>query len=110
MGKFIITIKRNGLYQFLLMDDSGTTLLSSGGYVSKLNCTSDISSIKQNVDYKDRIELKVSKQGECYFNIIHLDGYIVAKSEMFATEEDCKNRIALIRKSAQPAKIEDITS
>jgi uncharacterized protein len=108
MSKFIIIIKRNGLYQFILKDDHEETLLSSGGYVSKLNCESDILSIKENARCIDSFELKASVQGGCYFNIVTQDGYIVAKSELFSTEVECKKRIALIRKNAPPAKVADL--
>lgn len=107
MSKFTIIIKRNGLYHFELTDDKETLLLASSGYVSKLNCESGIVSVKEHARRIDRFELKTSLLGGYYFNIIRPDGFIVVKSELFNTEEECKERIAQIRRNAPPAKIED---
>jgi uncharacterized protein YegP (UPF0339 family) len=107
MSKFTITIKRNGLYHFVLTDDQDVTLLSSSGYVSKLNCESDIGLVKENVHRSERFELKATGQGECYFNIIRQDGYIIVKSELFPSEAARQKRITLVQRHAPQSKVED---
>ena len=48
MGKFVITKRSNGEFQFNLKADNGQTILASEGYSSKTSCENGIESVKKN--------------------------------------------------------------
>jgi uncharacterized protein YegP (UPF0339 family) len=46
MGKFVVSTRKNGEYQFSLKADNGQTILSSEEYSSKAGCMNGIESVK----------------------------------------------------------------
>ena len=46
MGKFIISTRSNGEFQFNLTADNGQVILSSEGYTTKAACTNGIESLR----------------------------------------------------------------
>ncbi len=48
MGKFVITIRKNGEYQFNLKATNGQIIGSSEMYESKASCENGIESVKKN--------------------------------------------------------------
>ena len=53
MGKFVITVRKNGEFQFNLKASNGQVVLSSEGYTKKESCLNGIESVKKNaVDAK----------------------------------------------------------
>ena len=47
MGKFVISTRSNGEYQFNLKADNGQVILSSEGYTTKAGCENGIESVKK---------------------------------------------------------------
>lgn len=47
MGKFVITKRSNGEFQFNLKANNGQTILTSEGYSAKSSCESGIESVKK---------------------------------------------------------------
>ena len=68
MGKFVITKRSNGEFQFNLKAGNGQTILSSEGYSSKSGCTNGIESVKKNATDYNRYDRKTSSNGKPYFN------------------------------------------
>ena len=53
MGKFVISTRKNGEFQFNLKAGNGQIILSSEGYKTKASCENGIASVKNNaVDVK----------------------------------------------------------
>nr|WP_276899570.1 YegP family protein [Pedobacter kyonggii] len=48
MGKFVITKRSNGEFQFNLKASNGQTILTSEGYSAKSSCENGIESVKKN--------------------------------------------------------------
>ena len=46
MGKFVITVRKNGEFQFNLKASNGQVILTSEGYTTKAACLSGIESVK----------------------------------------------------------------
>ena len=48
MGKFVITTRKNGEFQFVLKADNGQVILASEGYKKKPSCKNGIESVRKN--------------------------------------------------------------
>ena len=48
MGKFVITVRKNGEFQFNLKASNGQVILTSEGYTTKTACLNGIESVKKN--------------------------------------------------------------
>lgn len=48
MGKFVISKRKNGEFQFNLKAGNGQTILSSEGYTTRASCENGIESVKKN--------------------------------------------------------------
>ena len=60
MGKFEITTRKNGEFQFNLKATNGQVILTSQGYKTKANCINGIESVKKNSADEGRFERKVA--------------------------------------------------
>ena len=69
MGKFIITKRVNGEFQFSLKAGNGETILSSEGYTTKSNCQNGIDSVKRNAADDNRYDRKIASNGKLYFTL-----------------------------------------
>lgn len=105
MGKFVVSTRKNGEFQFNLKADNGQTVLSSEGYSSKAGCMNGIESVKKNSQSKDNFERKVSSNGKHYFNLKAANGQVIGTSEMYESEEGMVNGIASVIKNAHNAEI-----
>lgn len=85
MGKFIISKRKNGEYQFNLKAVNGQIILTSQGYNAKASCINSIASVKTNAPLDSRYERKIAKDGSYYFNLKAGNGEIIGTSEMYTT-------------------------
>lgn len=109
MGKFVISKRFNGEYQFNLKASNGQTILASEGYVAKSSCEQGIQAVKQSVAIEARFERKTSSNGKYYFSIKAGNGQIIGSSEMYETSSARDNGIESVKKNAPGAEIEDAT-
>ncbi|TDQ09463.1 YegP family protein [Pedobacter metabolipauper] len=79
MGKFVITKRKNGEYQFNLEAGNGRIILTSEGYVYKTSCNNGINSVKENSQLDARFDKKVSSNGKYYFNLKATNGQIMER-------------------------------
>ena len=105
MGKFVITLRKNGEYQFNLKASNGQVILTSEGYTTKPTCLNGIESVKKNAAIPERFEVKVAKNGKPYFNLKASNGQVVGASQMYASEATMKAGIASVAKNAPEAPI-----
>jgi uncharacterized protein YegP (UPF0339 family) len=110
MGKFVITKRTNGEFQFNLKANNGQTILSSEGYTSKPNCENGIESVKRNSQDDSKFDRKTSSNSKPYFNLKATNGQIIGTSEMYETEASRDNGIASVKSNAPEANIEDQTN
>jgi hypothetical protein len=109
MGKFEITTRKNGEFQFNLKATNGQVILTSQGYKTKANCINGIESVKKNSADEGRFERKVAADGRPFFNLIATNGQVIGLSQMYANETNMNNGIASVMNNAPEAEIVDLT-
>jgi uncharacterized protein YegP (UPF0339 family) len=109
MGKFEITTRKNGEYQFNLKATNGQVILTSQGYKSKATCLNGVESVKKNSLEEKRFEKKVAANGKPFFNLMATNGQVIGVSQMYASEATMNNGIASVMKNAPTAEIKDLT-
>lgn len=110
MGKFVITKRTNGEFQFNLKAGNGQTILASEGYSTKASCENGIESVKRNAQDDGRYELKTSSNGKFYFTLKASNGQVIGMSEMYESSSSRDNGIASVKSNAADATIDDQTA
>ena len=105
MGKFVITLRKNGEFQFNLKATNGQVILTSEGYSTKTACLNGVESVKKNAAVEARFEVKVAKNGKPYFNLKSTNGQVIGASQMYASERTMKAGIASVMKNAPEAPV-----
>ncbi|MBO9671803.1 MAG: YegP family protein [Sphingobacteriaceae bacterium] len=107
MGKFVITKRTNGEYQFNLKAGNGQVILTSEGYVAKSSCENGIESVKKNAQDDSKFERKTSKNGKYHFSLKASNGQIIGSSEMYESAAARDNGIESVKKNAPDADTDD---
>ena len=110
MGKFVISTRKNGEFQFNLKAGNGQTILASEGYTTKAACENGIESVKSNASDDARYERKTSANGKPYFNLKAKNGQIIGNSELYESESGRENGIESVKKNAADAETVDETT
>jgi uncharacterized protein len=110
MGKFVITKRGNGEFQFNLKAGNGQTILSSEGYSSKAGCTNGIESVKTNSQDDSRFDKKESSNGKPFFTLKASNGQIIGSSEMYESTSARDSGIASVKTNAPEAVTDDQTA
>ena len=105
MGKFVITKRTNGEFQFNLKAGNGQVIFTSEGYTTLAACKNGIESVKKNAVEDARFERKEAKNGAPFFNLKAGNGQIIGKSEMYSSQAACENGIASVMKNAPEAEV-----
>lgn len=109
MGKFTITKRTNGEFQFNLKATNGQTILSSEGYSSKDGCKNGIDSVRTNAPNDARYDRKVSINGKYYFNLTASNGQVIGTSELYESTTGRDNGIDSVKTNAPQATVEDLS-
>lgn len=109
MGKFIITKRKNGEYQFNLKAGNGEVILTSEGYKAKDGCKKGIESVKTNSQIDSRFERKVAVNEKHYFVLKAGNGEVIGKSQLYARKQSMENGIESVRENAPNVEIIDET-
>ena len=109
MGKFVITKRSNGEFQFNLKAGNGETILSSEGYSTKANCQNGIDSVKRNSQDDSKYDKKTATNGKFYFTLNATNGQVIGISEMYESESGRTNGISSVKNNASVADIDDQT-
>lgn len=109
MGKFVVSLRNNGEYQFVLKAGNGQVILSSQGYEAKSSCMNGIESVRKNSLNDERFERKESSNGKPFFNLKSSNGQIIGTSEMYESDAACENGIESVKNNAPDALIDDQT-
>ncbi|MBF4494107.1 YegP family protein [Flavobacterium sp. MR2016-29] len=109
MGKFVITKRANGEFQFNLKAGNGQTILTSEGYASKASAVNGIESVKTNSQDDSRYSKEESKSGKPYFTLKAGNGQIIGTSEMYESNSARDNGIASVKSNAADAAVDDQT-
>lgn len=109
MGKFEITTRKNGEYQFNLKAGNGQVILSSEGYTTKSACINGIESVRKNSQDDGKFDRKTSSNGKPYFNLKASNGQVIGNSEMYESESSRENGIASVKNNAPDAEVSDLS-
>ncbi|AYN04814.1 YegP family protein [Flavobacterium sp. 140616W15] len=109
MGKFVITKRTNGEFQFNLKANNGQTILASEGYSAKAGCLNGIESVRTNSQDDSKFDRKTSTNGKPYFNLKATNGQIIGTSEMYESVSARDNGIESVKNNAPAATIDDQT-
>ncbi|GAB3719260.1 YegP family protein [Flavobacterium koreense] len=107
MGKFVITTRKNGEFQFNLKAGNGQTILASEGYTTKAACLNGIESVRKNSQDDGRFDRLEAKSGQPYFNLKAGNGQIIGNSEMYESVASRENGIESVKKNAPDATVDD---
>ncbi len=110
MGKFVITVRKNGEFQFNLKAGNGQVILSSEGYTTKAACLNGIESVKKNSQDDKRFDRKESTNGKPFFNLTATNGQNIGHSEMYESVAARDNGIESVKKNAPDADLDDQTA
>ncbi|KRD09015.1 hypothetical protein ASE21_14285 [Flavobacterium sp. Root901] len=110
MGKFVITKRTNGEFQFNLKAGNGQTILTSEGYSTKAAALSGIESVKTNSQDDSRYDRKESASGKPHFNLKAGNGQIIGSSEMYESVSAREGGIESVKKNAPDADTDDQSS
>ena len=105
MGKFVITTRKNGEFQFNLQATNGQVILSSEGYKTLAACKNGVESVKRNSPEDARYDRKESANGKFYFNLKATNGQIIGSSEMYESVASCDNGIESVKRNAPDAEV-----
>lgn len=109
MGKFVITQRKDGEFQFNLKAGNGQVILTSEGYAAKASCLNGIESVRTNSAVEGRFESKESANGKFYFNLKASNGQVVGSSQMYESAASRDNGIESVKTNAPDATVEDET-
>lgn len=108
MGKFEVSVRKNGEYQFNLKATNGQVILSSEGYTTKAACLNGVESVKKNAVEEKRFEKLEAKNGKFYFTLKATNGQVIGQSQMYAAEATRDNGIASVQRNAPEAEVVEI--
>lgn len=109
MGKFVISKRTNGEFQFNLKAGNGQVILTSEGYSAKAGCENGIESVRKNSQDESNFDKKTAANGKFHFNLKAGNGQIIGSSQMYEAEAGRDNGIASVKENAPTATIEDET-
>lgn len=109
MGKFEVTTRKNGEFQFRLKAGNGQIILSSEGYSSKSGSVNGIESVRKNCQDDSKYDKKTNSNGKPYFCLKATNGQIIGNSEMYDSVAGRDNGIESVKKNAPDAVISDLT-
>ena len=105
MGKFVVTVRKDGDFQFNLLATNVQVILTSQGYASKASCLNGIESVKKNAQNEAQFDKKVAKNGKPYFNLMATNGQVIGASQMYASERTMLAGIASVLRNAPDAPV-----
>lgn len=108
MGRFVITRRSNGEFQFNLKAGNGETILTSEGYSSRQGCEAGIVSVRINAPFDLRYNRRTSVNQRYYFNLLAANGQVIGTSEMYENAAGRESGIASVKSNAPGAITEDL--
>ncbi|WP_226469026.1 YegP family protein [Luteimonas panaciterrae] len=109
-GKFEISKRSNGEFQFVLKAGNGQVILTSEGYSAKASCTNGVESVRKNSQDDQRYDRKTASNGKLFFNLTASNGQVIGSSQMYADDSGRGNGIASVKENAPGATVDDQTA
>ncbi len=109
-GKFEISTRKNGEYQFNLKAGNSQVILTSEGYSSLQGCENGIESVRKHAKSEANFEKKVAKDGSPYFSLKASNGESIGKSEMYKSASSRDNGIKSVMTNAPDAPVKHLVA
>lgn len=109
-GKFEVTTRKNGEFQFNLKAGNGQTVLTSEGYAAKASALGGIESVRKHSRDEGNFERLTAKDGSPYFNLKASNGQNIGHSEMYSGKAACENGIESVKANAPDAELVDLSA
>jgi uncharacterized protein len=110
MGKFVITTRSNGEFQFNLQAGNGQVILTSQGYDAKASCLNGVESVRKNSEDDARYDRQTAANGKFYFTLKAGNGQVIGTSQMYESEAGRDNGIESVKNNAAEASVDDQTA
>jgi len=107
MGKFIITKRKNGEFQFNLKARNGQSILVSEGYATLAGCKNGIDSVIENASFDNRFDRKASETGVFYFTLKAKNGQTIGISELYESMAAREKGISSVKNNALNAQVSE---
>ncbi|MGO1542615.1 MAG: YegP family protein [Luteimonas sp.] len=109
-GKFEITTRKNGEFQFNLKAANHQVILTSEGYKAKSSALNGVESVRTHSQDDANFDRLTAKDGSPYFNLKASNGQVIGRSEMYSGSSACENGIESVKKHAPKATLVDETA
>ena len=109
-GKFEITTRKNGEFQFNLKAGNGQVILTSEGYKAKASALNGVESVRKHSQDDANFERLTAKDGSPYFNLKASNGQTIGHSEMYSGAAARDNGIESVKTNAPDAELVDLTA
>lgn len=107
MGKFIISKRSNGEYQFNLKADNEEIVLTSEGYKTKDGCKKGIESVRVNSQDDSNFDRRESTNNKYYFNLKAGNREVIGTSQLYTDLGSLEKGIKSVKTNAPSATIVD---
>jgi len=105
MWKFEVYCDKAGEHRFRLKAGNGENILASEGYSSKDGCENGIESVRKNCGDESKFEVKEAANGKFHFNLKAGNGQVIGTSQMYTSEDGCKNWCDSVARNAPDAEV-----
>ncbi len=109
-GKFIISKRSNGDFQFNLKAGNNQVILASQGYGDQAGATNGVQSVRKNSADDARFERMTSSNGKQFFNLLAANGQVIGTSEMYESVAARDNGIKSVKAHAPDAALVEETA
>ncbi|MEI2456372.1 YegP family protein [Lysobacter firmicutimachus] len=109
-GKYVISKRSNGEFQFVLKAGNGQTILASEGYGDKSGCRNGIASVQSNSPIDERYTRKTSSNAKPYFVLTAANHQVIGTSELYSSETARDDGIASVKQNGPTTTVEDTTA
>ena len=107
-GKFVISKRKNGEFQFNLKAGNGQVILTSEGYETLQGCENGIASVRRHAADAANFDKKTAKDGSPYFSMMAKNGESIGKSEMYRSTSSRDNGIRSVMANAPGATVQNL--
>ncbi|WP_254695622.1 YegP family protein [Leisingera sp. NJS204] len=109
-GKFELYEDNAGEFRFRLKARSGENILASEGYKQKASAENGIESVRKNAGDDACYERKETSAGKHMFNLKASNGQVIGTSQSYANASGRDNGIESVKRNAQDAGVDDLSS
>jgi uncharacterized protein len=106
-GRFVISKRSNGEFQFSLNAGNGLVILVSEGYKTRSSCLDGLASVKKSSQDDKKFSKLTSINGKFYFNLTATNNQVIGTSQMYADERSRDNGITAVKLNSPNAPILD---